>query len=595
MNRTLIGLLIGMALPWSAWAGGVTGSSLAGAAAQLDTLKQIQAQQPTVPQETTVPTTMEMPAVANPEAVPTPTMPSVAKPGSEPGLQGFDYTPNLQSDVFGANLFSGAFAQKGSTRFNPDYLVQVGDSIIVRLWGAFAFDESLGVDQHGNIFIPNVGPVKVRGIRNEELQKRVESAVRSVYRKNVSVYASLDAAQPVRIYVGGFVNRAGLYDGTSMDSLLNFLDRAGGIDPQRGSFINVEVKRGEKVRARVNLYDFLLKGYMPNIQLADGDVIYVTSRNQTAKVSGLAESAKFFEFKGNTLSVRDLVAMARPQASATHVRVNRNTGSVRNTEYYALAEADNVVIYNGDEVEFTADKKPGTITVRVEGEHESAQEYVLPYDSKLGDLMKNIRYYPNADQNNIQLFRKSVRDRQKVMLATALRSLETSVLTARSATNEESRLRKDEAELMLQWVERAKQVEPSGQVIVAQSKERAELPLENGDIIRIPKKDGLVLVSGEVLFPNAVAYESGVAYDSYIKRAGGYSQSADTSRVIVAHRDGSYEEVSGGGLFSSKAKLAPGDEILVLPKVQTKSVEVTRGITQILYQMAIAAKVILDL
>ena len=33
---------------------------------------------------------------------------------------------------------------------------------------------------------------------------------------------------------------------------------------------------------------------------------------------------------------------------------------------------------------------------------------------------------------------------------------------ARSATNEESRLRKDEAELKLQWVERAKKVEPSG-------------------------------------------------------------------------------------------------------------------------------------
>jgi len=38
-----------------------------------------------------------------------------------------------------------------------------------------------------------------------------------------------------------------------------------------------------------------------------------------------------------------------------------------------------------------------------------------------------------------------------------------------------------------------------------------------------------------------------------------------------------------------------GDEILVLPKVKTKSIEVARGITQIIYQIAIAAKVILDL
>jgi len=72
---------------------------------------------------------------------------------------------------------------------------------------------------------------------------------------------------------------------------------------------------------------------------------------------------------------------------------------------------------------------------------------------------------------------------------------------ARSATNAESRLRKDEAELMLQWVERAKKVEPSGQVMIARAVQRDELLLENGDVIRIPVQDGLVLVSGEVVFP----------------------------------------------------------------------------------------------
>ena len=213
--------------------------------------------------------------------------------------------------------------------------------------------------------------------------------------------------------------------------------------------------------------------------------------------------------------------------------------------------------------------------------------------------MQNIRFYSSSDSANLQLYRQSVRERQKQMLGAALKSLETSVLTARSATNEESRLRKDEAELMLQWVERAKKVEPSGQVIIAQTGERDELLLENGDIIRVPKLDGLVLVSGEVIFPNAIAYETSIALQDYIKRAGGYSQSADTSRIIVAHRDGSYEESGGGsgwfGIGGNQVTVKPGDEILVLPKVQTKSIEVTRGISQILYQFAIAAKVVLDL
>jgi protein involved in polysaccharide export with SLBB domain len=516
--------------------------------------------------------------------------------------QGFDYATNLRSEVFGAQLFSGAFARAGATQFNPDYVVAVGDSVQVRMWGAFEFDSVFTVDPKGNIFLPHVGPVKVLGVRNQQLQKTVEDAVRRVFKANVSSYASLAAAQPVRVFVGGFVHRPGLYSGTSMDSLLHYLDQAGGIDPERGSFLKVQVKRGDKVRATVNLYDFLLDGRMPMIQLADGDVVFVTPRQSTVKVSGLALNAKRFEFAaGGRPSVADLVRLAKPTASATHVRVVRNTGTVKNVEYYPLEEAAKVAVHNGDEIEFTADKKPGTITVRVEGEHQSAQEYVLPYGARLGDLIKNLQLTPNSDAANLQLFRQSVRERQKQMLATALKSLETAVLTARSATNEESRLRKDEAELMLQWVERAKQVEPSGQVMIAQAVQRDALLLENGDVLRIPKQDGLVLVSGEVVFPNAIAHDPKLGLQDYIKRAGGYAQSADTSRVIVAHRDGSFEEAGGGSGWSfftadsDDVAIKSGDEILVLPKVKTKSIEVTRGISQIIYQIAIAAKVILDL
>jgi len=38
-----------------------------------------------------------------------------------------------------------------------------------------------------------------------------------------------------------------------------------------------------------------------------------------------------------------------------------------------------------------------------------------------------------------------------------------------------------------------------------------------------------------------------------------------------------------------------GDEILVLPKIDVKSRQITKDITQILFQIAVIAKVILDL
>lgn len=501
----------------------------------------------------------------------------------------FDYSDNLNSTVFGANLFTGTFARQGATQFNPDYAMAVGDKIQIRLWGAFEFDAPLTVDPKGNIFLPHAGPVQVLGVRNQDLQRLVEAAVARVFRSNVSSYASLAAAQPVRVFVSGFVNRPGLYSGTSMDSLLHYLDQAGGIDPDRGSFLDIQVKRGDQVRASVNLYDFLLDGRIPVIQLTDGDVIFVAPRKNTVQVSGLAANPNQFEFSTETLAVMDLAKIAKPYARATHVRIVRNTGSVKNTEYYPLDEAARVPLANGDELSFTADKKPGTITVRVEGEHQSAQEYVLPYGARLGELLRRVQFSERSDTQSVQLYRQSVRERQKIMLQTSMKSLESTVLTARSGTSDEARLRKEEADLILRWVERAKQIEPSGQVQIAQVISRDGLLLENGDVIRIPTRDGLVLVSGEVLFPNAIAYDATLSLEDYIQRAGGYTQNADNSRIVVAHRDGSFDD------GKKEPELRAGDEVLVLPKVDVKSRQIWKDMTQIIYQIAISAKVIFGL
>lgn len=525
------------------------------------------------------------------------------------GPQTTDYRTNLASDVFGANLFTGAFSRQGTTQFNPDYAVATGDRIQLRLWGGFEYDAILQVDPKGNVFIPHVGPVQLLGVRNRDIQRVVESSVRKVFRANVYSYASLAAAQPVRVFVSGYVHRPGLYNGTSMDSLLHYLDLAGGIDPERGSFLRVEIKRGEQVRATVDLYRFLLDGVLPLVQFSDGDVIFVTARQNTVKVTGLAENARRFEFSDAARTIADMVRLAKPLAQATHVRIIRNTGTVRNIEYFPLADAEKVHLQNGDELDFTADKKPGTITVRVEGEHLSPQEYVLPYGVRMGELIQQVAFSERSDPQSLQLFRRSVKERQKRMLQAALKSLESAALTARSGTSDEARLRKEEADLILQWVDRAREVEPTGQVYIAESSARNELLLENGDILRVPTKDGLVLVSGEVLFPNAIAYDAGMMLEDYIRHAGGYTQNANASRLVIAHRDGSFSEgkvsaepVRDAGIFwwedepaTGTDKIRAGDEILVLPRIDVKSRQIAKDLTQILYQIAVSTKVIVGL
>jgi hypothetical protein len=67
--------------------------------------------------------------------------------------------------------------------------------------------------------------------------------------------------------------------------------------------------------------------------------------------------------------------------------------------------------------------------------------------------------------------------------------------------------------------------------------------------------------------------------------------------VIIAHRDGSFHEVSNSGFFgrgADPAGIRAGDEILVLPKIDVKSRQVFKDLTQILYQIAISARVVLN-
>jgi protein involved in polysaccharide export with SLBB domain len=525
-----------------------------------------------------------------PLVAPATTLPSADAPQAPAPLPPMPPDPALaaQPVVFGSQIFSGRFGSVAFTGFNPDYQIAVGDRILLRLWGAFNLEAAQQVDAQGNVFVPNVGPVRVLGVRNADLNAAMESQVKRVFRSSVGVYASLDAAQPVKVYVTGFVRAPGLYAGLSSDSVLYYLDRAGGIDPARGSYLQIDVVRGGHPRAKIDLYRFLLEGRIEPLQLQDGDTIVVAPRKYTVQVAGEVLNPYVFEFGKAEVTGSELLAMARPRPGATHLSVVRQLGAERRSDYYALADAAQAVIHDGDEVTVTSDKYPGTILVRVEGAHLGERTLVMRYGAKLKDAVERLRPAPQANPAGLQLFRKSVAQRQRELLEASLRNLETYALTSRSATSEEAALRQREGQQIVEFIQRARNVQPRGQVVLAQADAAGETLLEDGDVIRVPETSNVVLVSGEVLMPNALIYDSHADVDRYVERAGGYTQGADKARVLVVHQDGSVAD-------AQKVALRAGDEIMVLPKVETKSIEVTRGITQILYQIAVATRIALGL
>lgn len=493
-----------------------------------------------------------------------------------------------KSKMFGAQLFKGAFASSSGSTFNSSYVINPGDNINLRLWGAYQFAGTLTVDPQGNIFVPNVGPVRVAGTNNGGLQNLIQQHVRRVYVSNVGVYAALEQAQPVKVLVTGFVNQPGSYGGVSSDSVLAYLDRAGGVDTERGSYVDVQIQRNGRMVQYVNLYDFLLAGQLQPFAFKDGDIIVVAPRKYTFSVEGEVFNPYDFEFNVDQLTVAQALSVAKVKPGATHVSISRRQGSEYRSEYYSIAESQAVVLQDGDVLTVTADRYAGTIQVRIQGAHNGTRALVLPYGATLDQVIKQLQPNQLSQVQALQLFRPSVAERQKEMLNVALDKLEEATYSVRSSTKEEADLRIKDAELVKQFVAKARQITPKGQVVL-NPEDFSSVILEQGDVLNIPEKTSIIMVHGEVMFPNAVAWKQGMSAEDYIDQVGGYTQKSNKSKVIVIHQNGESE------LVKDSYKLRQGDEIMVLPKVSTKGIELTRGLTQVLYQIAIAAKVALDL
>lgn len=494
---------------------------------------------------------------------------------------------------FGAYLFRGRFAQESFRGFNPDYVIGVGDRINIKLWGAFEATQQLEVDSQGNVFVPRVGPISVQNVRNEDLNRVINQRIKNVYRENVGVYAALAVADPVRVFVTGNVEAPGLYAAHGSDSLLHFLDRAGGIAPDSGSYLDVRVLRNGEERAQVDLYDFLLRGELPLIQFRDGDTILVERRHSTATVSGMVDREARFEFK-QSIPLPELLSYAGVQERATHVQVIRNQTRQREAEVLALGGGlASVDIVSGDEVRVFEDRRIGAITASVEGEFQGVSQFVLPYDSTLQDLLDRIEVTDRSNLAGLQLYRQSVAQRQKEVLDQMLRKLEEAVLSARSGTREEAQLRVAEAELIKEFIERASKVEPKGRVVLHKGFDPASIALEDGDVLRVPRHSNTVAVQGEVFLPTSFVHQEGKPVDYYLEQAGGLTQAGGGDKIFVMRANGEIADAKSG-LFT-RTRVRPGDEIMVLPTVQLKTFQFTKDLTQVMSQVALTAGVVLGI
>ena len=491
---------------------------------------------------------------------------------------------------FASNLFEGRFAGTFSDMTSSDYILAPGDRVVVRIWGARTYDDVLVVDQQGNLFLPEVGPIHVAGLRQARLLSTVKQAIGRVFTDNVQVYVNLQSAQPVAVYVTGFVNSPGRYAGGSLDSIMSFIDRAGGIDPARGSYRHIEVIRNRKIVEKLDLYRFALEGTVPNLRLKNGDVILVKEKGISVSAYGLLREQAAYEFsKPSVAKGIGLMELSTPERNVSHVSVIGTRNQSPFNRYLSLDEFKSFNLADGDVVEFVADKPGETIMATVGGAILGASRYPIRKATKLRDLLRQIEVDPDlAATDSIYLRRISVARNQKAAIQDSLHRLEQTALTAISNTPEEAQIRVKEAELIQNFVKRASDLEPDGVVVVSRRGHIADIWLEDGDEVIIPNKSNLVMITGEVALPKAVSYEPALSLDDYLAAAGGVAARANDKQILVVRQNGEVGLVEFLGI-------SPGDRILVLPKVDDKVRMLAKDLMQMIYQIAVATKVAIDI
>lgn len=542
----------------------------------------------------------EIPDLARDEALPRPAIPrppteklddlghSLSDPEkpSKPARSG--RPEEAQVKPFGSKLFMGNFLTAREDGLNPNYVIMPGDRIAVNTWGAVEFSQVLVVDGQGNIFLPSVGPVQVAGATNSKLTARVREGLGQVFSRNFEVYTNLMTAKPVAVFVTGGVRRPGRYAGVPSDSVLFFLDQAGGIDEQLGSYRKVSVMRRGGQLVQLDLYDFLLKGQLPTVQFEDGDTVLVHQRAAVVTLRGNVAVPTLLEFPEETLLGEAALSIVPGAARATQVTVQGIRDGIPISRTLSVGEFRKTTLRDGDSIDLRDDGRADTILVRLEGEFQGPSVLAVQRGSRLLDVLNFVPIDRTlADPRAVHIKRASIAKAQKDAIGDALFRLERSALLALSTSQGEATIRVKEAELTLKFVERARLIQPLGRVVTARDNIQRNIVLEADDTIVIPARTNVVRVSGEVMMAQAVMFRPDATAEDYINDAGGYTDRSDDDRVIVIRPNA--EVVMG----HSGTPVLPGDELLIPPEVDTKVIQNTADVTQIIYQIAVSAAVVL--
>jgi polysaccharide export outer membrane protein len=263
--------------------------------------------------------------------------PSVQKETPSPEKITREIESSLRVKAMNEKLLMSSFSQGKSSQ--RDYKIGPQDLLEISVFEVEKLNKTVRVSSQGNVNLPLIGVLKVKGLTPEELEKEIRSLLAEKYLQDPHVNVLIKEFRNQQISVMGAVKNPGVFDVTGAKTILDMLAIAGGLREDAGQLLfllrppkeeEISRKGKEDLDRRpetfvIDLEGLLVEGNLRlNVSLLHGDVINVPVSGKVF-VGGQVKNPGGFP-KGKKMTLSQAIIQAgglRFQAHASETRLIR--------------------------------------------------------------------------------------------------------------------------------------------------------------------------------------------------------------------------------------------------------------------------------
>jgi protein involved in polysaccharide export with SLBB domain len=301
--------------------------------------------------------------------------------------------------IFGFQLFNRedlTFEPSVNIPVPADYVLGIGDEIVIEVWGASQQSDHLEIDSNGAVNISGIGPVKVAGLNYKTARDLIIKRLTAIYSDmagaNPGTFADITVNNPraIKVNVIGEAIAPGTYTLPATASAFNALYLSGG-PAENGSFREIKLMRDNKLFATIDVYDYLINANTSaNVSLRNQDILFIPAYHKRVETAGAFKRNAIFELKEDE-SLNELLRYCggfNEKAAASRLLITRFNNDQYQLVDVAREQYGDFQLKNGDLIraEQVIDRFENRLTI--EGAVFRPGSYALEKDMTLSGLIK---------------------------------------------------------------------------------------------------------------------------------------------------------------------------------------------------------------